>query len=199
MHDRLVVVVPPLQPFGRAAAVPFVSVHLYFRCAWPVARDALHVVPVADVLTRHLYDFAGAMEHGHDHIAACTATGLIALVLAQIPALPVSRDQAIARLVLAWQQLPLSDLPNNSMVAQQFGMTDDGFIRRFRREVGCTPGQWQRQYRLRHAARLLRAGLPLKAILAECQWKSRSQFTAAFKAMFGLTPGAWQRQRLDDH
>lgn len=67
--------------------------------------------------------------------------------------------------------------------------------RRFQAETGLSLGRWRRQARFRQALRALAAGQAVKAVAAECGYRSASAFVAAFRASFGTTPGRYFARR----
>lgn len=59
----------------------------------------------------------------------------------------------------------------------------------------CTPHQYQVSVRIRHARRLLSAGLPVAGVCAEIGFESLFSFTNLFKRMTGVSPAAYQSSR----
>jgi AraC-like DNA-binding protein len=68
----------------------------------------------------------------------------------------------------------------------------------FRREFGCSVGEYVRLRRLEEAARLLRTGtLALAAIAQVTGFADQSHFSNAFRRRFGLTPAQFRRLVAD--
>lgn len=68
------------------------------------------------------------------------------------------------------------------------------FARAFHQSFRCTPGEYLRRVRLRHAVRLLLdTALPLTEVSLRCGFADQSHFTHAFKRQMGLSPAAYRR------
>jgi AraC family transcriptional regulator len=66
--------------------------------------------------------------------------------------------------------------------------------RAFRRELGCTVGEYVRARNLEEAARLLQAGrLELVEVAHAVGYSDQSHFSNAFRRYFGVTPGRYRR------
>jgi AraC family transcriptional regulator len=66
----------------------------------------------------------------------------------------------------------------------------------FRRRFGCSPGDFLRQCRVRHAAELLRSRnscLALADVALDSGFADQAQLTKAFKRMTGMTPGQYRK------
>ena len=72
------------------------------------------------------------------------------------------------------------------------GMSRTGALRRFRREVGATPGVYALQLRVRRARALLARGASLADAAAGAGFADQSHLTRAFGRQFGLPPGRWR-------
>lgn len=66
-------------------------------------------------------------------------------------------------------------------------------IRRFKREVGLTPHQFQMQNRVRKAQRLLRDSAPTAEAALAAGFCDQSHLSRYFKQIVGLTPGQYRR------
>ncbi len=66
-------------------------------------------------------------------------------------------------------------------------------LRTFRAEVGMPPHAYLENVRIRHAQRLIEAGLPLAEVAAEVGFSSQSQLSYHFKKIIGVTPGQYAR------
>jgi AraC family transcriptional regulator len=79
-------------------------------------------------------------------------------------------------------------------VAAQVGVHPCHLARVFRREFGCSVGEYVRLHRLEEAARLLRTGtVALSSIAFATGFADQSHFTTAFRRRFGMTPGQFRR------
>jgi AraC-like DNA-binding protein len=73
-------------------------------------------------------------------------------------------------------------------VAQGLGVSREHFTRAFRREVGQSPKAWLARRQMIQAARLVKAGMPVKAISARLGYPSAEAFTKAFVRHFRMPP-----------
>lgn len=67
-------------------------------------------------------------------------------------------------------------------------------LRTFRDEIGMPPHAYLESVRIRHAQRLIEAGLPLAEVSAACGYSSQSHMTRRFKRIIGITPGRFFQQ-----
>jgi AraC family transcriptional regulator len=67
--------------------------------------------------------------------------------------------------------------------------------REFRVRFGMPIATFQRQLRLRAAARAVIEGAPIADIALEAGYSAQSQFTTAFKRAFGITPAQYRCER----
>jgi AraC family transcriptional regulator len=64
----------------------------------------------------------------------------------------------------------------------------------FRRRFGCSPGDFLRQCRIRHAAELLRSGsASLAEVALDSGFADQAQLTKTFKRITGMTPGQYRK------
>lgn len=64
----------------------------------------------------------------------------------------------------------------------------------FRRRFGCSPGDFLRQCRVRHASELLRGrDRSLAEVALESGFADQAQLTKAFKRLTGMTPGQYRK------
>jgi AraC-like DNA-binding protein len=66
-------------------------------------------------------------------------------------------------------------------------------VRRFREQNGLTPHAFQLDLRIRHARRLLDAGVAPAAVAAACGFADQPHLTRVFKQAVGVTPGRYVR------
>lgn len=91
----------------------------------------------------------------------------------------------------------LADPSNNVELAERCGMSEDHFIRTFRRCVGQTPARYALERRIIYAAeRLTFCEDSVKQIAVETGFSNRFHFTRAFKDIIGIPPAQYrQRER----
>lgn len=89
----------------------------------------------------------------------------------------------------------------NTELAELCGMSEDHFIRLFRKHVGQTPARYALERRITHAAeRLAFSDESLKRISAQAGFKNRYHFTRAFIQIIGEPPAHYrQRGHLAGH
>jgi len=81
-------------------------------------------------------------------------------------------------------------------IAQAIGLSVFHFSRRFKQEIGMTPGRYLRQQRLNHALQLLfRTTLSIEEISYQSGFGSSRQLTEACKAAFGQSPSLLRKNR----
>ena len=82
-------------------------------------------------------------------------------------------------------------------MAARSGLTERGFLDRFKRATGMAPMDYVQTLRIEEAKHLLETGdLPLDDIAAEVGYVEPSSFRRLFRKMVGLSPSAYRRQRL---
>jgi AraC-like DNA-binding protein len=79
-------------------------------------------------------------------------------------------------------------------MAEQAGMSADGFARAFRRSMGRTPAEYLREVRIREACRLLRGTEEsIERISHQIGLRNRHHFTRVFGRVTGTTPARYRR------
>ncbi|MGI9326695.1 MAG: AraC family transcriptional regulator [Pseudomonadales bacterium] len=74
-------------------------------------------------------------------------------------------------------------------------MSESAFSQRFKREVGLTPGQYVKHWRMQAAANALTDTVESMGAIAEnVGYESEAAFRKAFRAYFGVAPGRWRRE-----
>jgi AraC-like DNA-binding protein len=76
-------------------------------------------------------------------------------------------------------------------IAEEAGISTFSLIRRFRKSYGLSPHAWRMQLRTNEAARLLRTGLQLADVAANCGFADQAHMTRVFKKVYGVTPGQY--------
>jgi AraC-like DNA-binding protein len=136
----------------------------------PLARDQSFLDLSQRLAERHMRDAAPPDEAGR------TATG---------EALAVRRARDYLEATLG-EKVSLADL------AAASGLPPYRIYRAFERSEGITPHTFQRQARIRHAARLIRLGEPLAEVAAACGFADQAHMTRSFFRQMAVTPGAYQ-------
>ncbi len=75
-------------------------------------------------------------------------------------------------------------------LARAAGLSRTAFAARFREVVGCPPAAYVREWRVRHAAQVLRGGATVAAAAAAAGYASTASFAHAFRRVAGYAPGA---------
>jgi AraC-like DNA-binding protein len=94
-------------------------------------------------------------------------------------------SRAIAS-VLSGNELRIGD------IASTYGMSREGFIRSFYRNVGMTPHAYRLAFRLNHARELLAADVTPAEAAAEAGFADQSHMGRHFRLAFGVTPSAYR-------
>lgn len=81
-----------------------------------------------------------------------------------------------------------------SELAGHAGMSVRTFTRRFRDEVGTTPGQWLTAQRIQHARHLLETSdLPIDQVASRAGFATASSLRHHFRAAIGISPSTYRR------
>ena len=75
-------------------------------------------------------------------------------------------------------------------------MSRTKFFNQFKSHLGCTPGAFQQQARLKKAANMLKQGQKITQICFELGFNDASHFSRSFKRFFSLTPSAYRERHL---
>jgi transcriptional regulator GlxA family with amidase domain len=104
-------------------------------------------------------------------------------------------DAATTTGVREWALRRLHEPLTLSTLATQGRMSVRTFSRRFRDEVGITPGQWLAQQRVEHARRLLEnTDLPVDRVAAQAGLGTGASLRQHLAAAVGLSPTAYRRR-----
>jgi len=77
-------------------------------------------------------------------------------------------------------------------LARRMGVSREHFQRAFREAVGMTPAHYARHARIGRAKALLREGVALKDVAAECGFADQAHFSRWFRRCFGVAPGRYR-------
>ncbi|WP_220010679.1 helix-turn-helix domain-containing protein [Bradyrhizobium sp. BR 10289] len=105
------------------------------------------------------------------------------------PVLP-ARRAALTKLV------SYDDLDIRALAARQ-GRSTDGFIRRFKREVGMTPAAYRLALRLASARSLLKRGDTVADVAYAGSFSDQSHLGRLFRRAYGTTPAAYRSAFAD--
>jgi AraC-like DNA-binding protein len=87
------------------------------------------------------------------------------------------------------------DRPLNAAdLARTAGCSRDRLARLIRRETGLSLHAHLMRLRLAHAAREVRAGDKIEAVMLGVGYRGKRNFYRQFKARFGMTPGRWRAE-----
>lgn len=78
-------------------------------------------------------------------------------------------------------------------LAYQAGVSETQVIRAFSAQTGIAPHAYLVALRVEHAKRLIKVGLPLATVAAECGFTDQSHFHRHFKRLTGITPGVFAK------
>ena len=96
--------------------------------------------------------------------------------------------------VLDWALAHLDQELGVGVLAQQAGMSERTFARRFRDETGRTPHAWVLQQRVALAERLLEEGdLPMEAVAHRCGFGSATMLRHHFRRLRSTAPADYRR------
>jgi AraC-like DNA-binding protein len=82
-------------------------------------------------------------------------------------------------------------------LASAVALSRSSFAARFTELVGEPPISYAAQWRMQHAARLLRTGATVPAVAGRLGYTSEAAFRKAFACQLGIPPGAYRRSAID--
>ncbi len=124
------------------------------------------------------------------------ALALAASALTMLPKAALAEHREDGRVASArgYMNAHLGDELSLGKLARRAGLSENAFLRIFRRDCGCAPYQYLLQQRYRYAARLLREDVrSIEEICETVGIRDRFHFSRHFKKMFGMAPGAYRR------
>jgi AraC-like DNA-binding protein len=174
-------------PGGRGTGLPLF--------ADPVVSDP---VLAGQLRALHRALLGGAPRLRRDELLAAAVRSLAARGSTRGGPLPAARDTpadavAVARRVreVIRDGYP-GDIPAAALAAAA-GRSRFTVHRAFTAVYGLSPGDYQRELRLRTARRLITQGRPISAAAAESGFADQSHLTRWFSRQYGITPGRYQR------
>ncbi len=208
-------IIPAWMRFQTSLQRPVTQDFLHFQVSGPLARSLerhlkLPASPVGDNALAALIkrwregldrtdfpDFCWANATAHAALAAAFAGWTIGEQLAELRSLAEHAEIQPALDLLAIQTEPP---PANRELAGLCGMSEDHFIRKFRRATGSTPAGFGRRQRISFAAEWLTGTSRTLDDIAEASgFTDRFHFSRVFKAQLGSPPATYRRMhRLED-
>jgi len=170
-----VVVLParmPHRPVGLDRATTSINLYLRPRLGAAVVPAAALVLQLPSWMALGTIPDPGKVADWLDHIlpnVTCSDATL--------------NDDLIASVARA---------PTSTSAAAAWGLSREGFTRRFVRATGMPPAAYRRVLRLNHARALLGAGVAPAAAAAEAGFSDQSHLGRAFRAAFGATPASYR-------
>jgi AraC family transcriptional regulator len=137
--------------------------------------------------------------HRSDEVSPLAMEGLALELLAEVSRRPVPvAERAPPRWLRQARDLlhaRFAGSPSLDEIAAAVGVHPAHLARVFRRQYGCTMGDYLRQLRVQFACRrLVAADAPLVEIALAAGFVDQSHFTRTFKYHVGMTPAEFQRQ-----
>jgi AraC-like DNA-binding protein/mannose-6-phosphate isomerase-like protein (cupin superfamily) len=143
---------------------------------WPLEAVDVVAMPMRDTWlskgSLHLDELAGMLDYAQP--------------LIEIPYEPV--DQVALGLLESRDKI--------HDIASTVGLSRQGFIRKFTRQVGMSPHAYRLMRNLNDARALLRQGEAIAAVAAETGFADRSELGRRFRRAFGTTPGLYRQLYL---
>lgn len=138
-----------------------------------------------------------------DELSPLVAESLAVEMLAGLARLPVptsKRASALARRCASLLEARFTDPYRLGDAARDLGVDRTVLARAFRREYGCTVGEFIRSRRVDYVAERIRGGTKrsLGELAFEAGFSDQSHLTRSFRAAYGFTPGAWRRRVSED-
>ncbi|HSR41735.1 MAG TPA: AraC family transcriptional regulator [Longimicrobiales bacterium] len=135
---------------------------------------------------------------GRDELSPVIAESLALELFAGIARLPRSRGSdhtsSLARRCADLLDARFREPCRLGLAAEELGVERTTLAHVFRREYGCSVGEYLRRCRLAHVARRLQGddGPGLAELAADAGFADQSHMTRTFKAEFGVPPGRWR-------
>lgn len=107
------------------------------------------------------------------------------------------RDMERMKIMLSFLNENLSEELTLEKIAQSAAISETECLRCFRRNIGMTPIHFLKEYRLQHAAGLLRSGQgSISETAASCGFLDMSYFSREFRLFYGVTPTEYRKSNL---
>lgn len=106
-------------------------------------------------------------------------------------------DDQLVGAAQVWLADNYADPAPVATMAARSGLTERGFLRRFRQATGLSPMEYVQTLRIEEAKQLLEASdMRLDDIAAEVGYVEPASFRRLFRRMVGLSPSQYRRRRL---
>jgi AraC-like DNA-binding protein len=109
--------------------------------------------------------------------------------------LPAGKEHHAVQRVRAYLEAHYAHNVSLDQLAALINVSPFHLVHVFRDAIGLPPHAYLTQVRLRHAKRLLAAGLPIVQVAAETGFTDQSHLTRHFKHLVGVTPGQYAQRR----
>jgi len=93
--------------------------------------------------------------------------------------------------LIEWMRQHLDLSLDVNQLAERASMSPRNFHRKFSLAMGETPAHFVEGLRMELAQQLLRAGRPVKAVAAQCAYRSVGMFSRTFERRMGLAPAVY--------
>jgi AraC-like DNA-binding protein len=108
---------------------------------------------------------------------------------------PLGCEHGAVRRALEYLEENYTENVSLQNLSQLAGLSPFHLLRVFEKQVGLPPHAYLIHLRLRHAKRLLSAGLPITHAAADAGFTDQSHLNRHFKRIFGVTPGQYTPQQ----
>jgi AraC-like DNA-binding protein len=172
------------------------------RAGLPLFADPVVSDPVlaGQLHSLHRALLGGAAALRRDELLATAISSIVRRAAASAglpaPAVSMGDGRSVARRVRRLIRDSYLDDITAADLAAATGRSRFTVHRAFTSAYGMTPGDYQRQLRLRTARRLIAQGRPISAAAAQAGFSDQAHLTRWFTRCYGITPGGYQRAAL---
>lgn len=197
LPDRSYLLAPCCNLMTRCPGNP-VQMFLHFVVPWldGTPEKLLYALP-EDFCREEVAALRRLLETRSDHTAIrLHSLALCSRALCALPPEALTRRALDSRVraVRNYINLNLNEDMSLETMARLARLSENTFLRLFRRECGMTPYQYLLQQRYHYAARLLRdAGRSIDEICEMTGIHDRFHFSRRFKTIFGMAPAAYRK------
>ena len=198
-------ILPGYLCFSTLAKKPFSQFYIHFSLSErQILPDRMFRIPTdersVDLIRRFI-------KRGTDQetrqLTELTAVSVVSSALMSLPekilSLPPEYDPRIEK-VLSWLHHHLDGACSNDLLAEKVGMSRNGFLRLFEKELGEAPQKYFRRKRIERACELLHfSDLSIEEIASETGFSDRYHFTRVFWNVMHFTPAAFRNQIRTRH
>ena len=106
------------------------------------------------------------------------------------------KDETVERILSYWKENYAAALPL-SRLAERFGISPSGLIKKFQRTVGIPPSRYLTELRIKHAKRfLVDTSVTISEIADRTGFESVYYFSKVFKKETGVSPSEYRKNYL---